>query len=71
MEIEILSHSHFPAVDRNRLGQLDTLVIFRVDNKRNDTLLLPGEVDDPKALQAKIVEKIKKSASVVGHKFTA
>jgi len=71
MEIEILSHSHFPSADRTRVGQLDTLVIFRVDGKRNDTLMLPGEVDDPKILQAKIADKVKKTAAVVGHKFTA
>ncbi len=70
MEIEILSHSHFPSADRGRMGQLDTLVIYRVDGKRNDSLLLSGEVDDPKILQAKIAEKIKKTAAVVGHKFT-
>jgi hypothetical protein len=70
MEIEILSHSHFPSADRGRVGQLDTLVIYRVDGKRNDTVLLTGEVDDPKILAAKIADKVKKTASVVGHKFT-
>ncbi len=70
MEIEILSHSHFPAADPKRIGQLDTLVIFRVDGKRQDTLMLPGEVDDVKTLQAKITDRLKTSKSVIGHKFT-
>lgn len=70
MDIEILTHSHFPATDRERLGKLDTLVIFRIDGKRNDSIVLPGEVDDPKILSSKIAEKVKKTAAVVGLKFT-
>ena len=70
MEIEIISHSHFPAVDPARLGKLDTLVIYRVDNKRQDTIMLPGEIDDVKVIQAKIAEKAKSRGAVVGHKFT-
>jgi len=70
MEIEILSHSHFPSMDKNRLGSSDTLVIFRIDNKRTDTIMLPGAVDDVKVLQSEIAKAVKLRANVVGHKFT-
>ncbi len=69
MEIEILSHSNFPAADPKRPGQMDTLIIFRVDKKRTDSLLVPGEVTDLKIIQARIADKLKASAPILGHKF--
>ncbi len=70
MEIVIISHSHFPSVDIKRAGQMDTLVIYRIDGRYNDSVLLPGSVDDAKVLQAKITEAVKSRPSVIGHKFT-
>jgi hypothetical protein len=70
MDVEILSHSHFPSADVKRVGQMDTLVIYRVDAKRNDSMILPGEVDDPKVIQSKIADRLKSAKNVIGHKFT-
>ncbi len=70
MDIEILSVNHYPSADRARIGKLDTLVIYRIDNKRNDTLVIPDEIDDAKVLQARITEKAKTRGAAIGHKFS-
>lgn len=70
MDIEILSVNHYPSADRARIGKLDTMVVFRLDNKRTDTLIIPDDTDDAKTIQSRVTERVKGRASAIGHKFS-
>ncbi len=69
MEIEILMVHHLPSAAKERMGKLDTMVIYRVDGKRNDVVIIPDDSDDPKLIQQKITERLKGRAQPIGHKF--
>jgi hypothetical protein len=70
MDIEILAVHHMPSAAKERMGKLDTMAIFRVNNKRNDVVIIPEDTDDPKVIQQKITERMKGRGQPVGHKFT-
>lgn len=69
MEVEILSHSHMPSAMKDRMGQVDTIVIYRVDNRTVDTLTLPGNINDKKLIEAEICKQVKAGKALTGYKF--
>jgi hypothetical protein len=69
MEIEVINVQQFPATDIKRIGQFDTLVVYRVDKKRSDSLIIPGANPDKPTIEKAIAEQQKTRGPLLGHKF--
>jgi len=69
VHVEILSVQQFPATDTKRLGQFDTLVVYRADNLRTNSVTLAKSPVDVKDIEKAIVEQTKAIAPLLGHKF--
>ncbi len=69
MQIEILSVQQFPATDLKRLGQFDSLIVYRIDAKRSNSLTVPKNPVSKDEIEKAIVEQQKAIAPLIGHKF--
>ncbi len=69
MEIEILSTMQMPNPASKPPGQTQTLVLFRVDGKRTDSITIPKATSDVKEIESAIAAEVKNRAKLPGHKF--
>lgn len=69
MQIEVINVQQFPASDPKRLGQFDTLVVYRIDKKRTDSLTIAVASPDKAAIEKAITEQQKTRAPLIGHSF--
>ncbi len=69
MQIEIVSVQAFPATDPKRIGQFDSMIVYRIDKRRVDSLTIAVANPDKAAIEKAIVEQQKTRASLIGHSF--
>jgi len=69
MQVEIISVQQFPATDPKRLGQFDSLVIYKVAGGRTNSVTVPKTGVNAKEIEAAIAEQQKSIAPLIGHKF--
>lgn len=70
MEVEILSVQQYPSAQKDRIGQMDTFVLVRIDGKRTDSFLFPYTIIDPAELERAINNEVKTRSALIGHKFS-
>ena len=71
MQIQIVNRIQFPSANPERVktGLQDVLYIVRVDAKRTDSVLLPAELTETKAVEKAIAAEIAKRSPLLGHTF--
>jgi len=69
VQIEILSVQQFPATDPKRLGQFDSLVVYRVAGGRTNSVTIGKTPVTAPEIEKAIVEQQKSLAPLIGHKF--
>lgn len=69
MQVEILNVQQFPATDPKRIGQFDTLVIYRAAAGRTNSVTIPKSPATQKEIEAAIAEQQKQLKPLIGHKF--
>lgn len=69
MQIEIINVQQFPSTDPKRLGQFDSLVLYRSAIGRTNSVTIPKNPVDAKDIEKAIAEQQKSIAPLIGHKF--
>jgi hypothetical protein len=69
MQIEIINVQQFPSTDPKRIGQFDSMVIYRGAAGRTNSVMIPKTPVDTKDIEKAIVEQQKSLAPLIGHKF--
>jgi len=69
VQIEIINVAQFPSTDPKRIGQFDSMVIYRAAGGRTNSVTIPKTPVDVKDLEKAIVEQQKSLAPLLGHKF--
>jgi hypothetical protein len=69
VQIEIINVNQFPSTDVKRLGQFDSLVIYKVAGGRTNSVIIGKTPVTAKEIEAAIVEQQKSLAPLIGHKF--
>jgi ABC-type uncharacterized transport system substrate-binding protein len=69
VQIEIINVQQFPTTDTKRLGQFDSMVIYRAAGGRTNSVMIPKTPVTAKEIEAAIVEQQKTLAPLIGHKF--
>ncbi|MHC1600503.1 MAG: hypothetical protein ACXQS5_06775 [Candidatus Methanospirareceae archaeon] len=70
VKVKILDIRTVPSVDPERLGKLDTLVTYQVDNFRVYVLRIPKEEVSEEDLKKYIKEDLEKKKRFVGRELT-
>ena len=70
VKVKILDIRTVPSVDPERLGKLDTLVTYQVDNFRVYVLRIPKEEVSEEDLKKYIREDLEKKKRFVGRELT-
>ena len=70
VKVKILDIRTVPSVDPERLGKLDTLVTYQVDNFRVYVLRIPKEEVSEEDLKKYIREDLEKKKQFVGKELT-
>lgn len=68
-QVEIISVQQFPATDVKRLGQFDSLVVYRISGGRHNSVVIPKTPVEAKDIEASIIAQQKSIAPLIGHKF--
>jgi hypothetical protein len=69
VQIEIINVAQFPSTDPKRIGQFDSMVIYRAAGGRTNSVTIPKTPVDVKDIEKAIVEQQKSLAPLLGHKF--
>lgn len=69
MQIEIINVQQFPSTDPKRIGQFDSLVVYRAAGGRTNSVMIPKNPVDQKDIEKAIAEQQKNLKPLIGHKF--
>lgn len=69
MQIEIINVQQFPSTDQKRLGQFDSMVIYRSAGGKINSVVIPKNPVDAKEIEKAIAEQQKNLKPLIGHKF--
>lgn len=69
MQIEIINVQQFPSTDPKRIGQYDSMIIYRAAGGRTNSVTIPKTPVTAKEIEAAIAEQQKQLAPLIGHKF--
>jgi len=70
VQIEIINVAQFPSTDPKRIGQFDSMVIYRAAGGRTNSVTIPKTPVTAKEIEAAIAAQQKSLAPLIGHKFT-
>lgn len=69
MKIEVINVLSFPSTDPKRLGQTDSLVFYRVDKIRADSVTIAKANPTAQEIETAVSAQIKAKAPLIGHSF--
>lgn len=69
-EVTILSMNDIPSRDPKRVGQIDTMIFYRIGRYQTGNVTLPKEKLSEKGIQEAIKKDIEEKAKYTGIKFT-
>jgi hypothetical protein len=69
VQIEVINVTQFPSIDPKRIGQFDSLVIYRAAGGRTNSVTIPKNPVTAKEIEAAIAEQQKNLKPLIGHKF--
>ena len=69
MQIEVINVTQFPSTDPKRIGQFDSLVIYKAAAGRTNSVTIPKNPVDAKDIEKAIAEQQKTLKPLIGHKF--
>lgn len=69
MQVQIINTMKLPSTDPKRIGQVDTVVICKIDGRAITTVTIPKDTSDKAEVEKAIAAYLQKSGSLVGHTF--